>query len=83
VQVAGSSSGEGVKGIKIVRRLPRSNKKKEVWVLELQRRASVDHTVQVTAAVFEKLLKDAAAAGDDEMTAALQAQIRAERDNFV
>lgn len=66
-----------------MRRLPRSNKKKEVWVLELQRRASVDRTVQVTAAVFEKLLKDAAAAGDDEMTAALQAQIRAERDNFV
>ena len=66
-----------------MRRLPRSNKKKEVWVLELQRRASVDQTVQVTAAVFEKLLKDAAAAGDDEMTAALQAQIRAERDNFV
>lgn len=83
VQVAGSSSGEGVKGITIVRRLPKSNKKKEVCILESQKRASVDQTVQVTASVFEKLLKDAAAAGDDEMTAALQAQIRAERDNFV
>ncbi len=83
MQVAGSSSREGVKGIKIVRRLPKSNKKTEVWILELQKRANVDQTVQVTAAVFDKLLKDAAAAGDDEMTAALQAQIRAERDNFV
>ncbi len=42
-----------------------------------------DQHVQVADAVFEKLLKDAAAAGDDEMTAALQVQIRAERDNFV
>jgi hypothetical protein len=29
------------------------------------------------------LLRDAEEAGDDEMTAALQAQLRAEKDNFV
>jgi hypothetical protein len=33
--------------------------------------------------VFEKLLQDAAAACDDLMIAALTAQIRADRDNFV
>jgi hypothetical protein len=42
-----------------------------------------DHCAQTAAAVFEKLLRDAAAAGDEEMTAALQAQMREEKSSFV
>jgi hypothetical protein len=40
--------------------------------------------VQVAAAVFAKLLQDAAAAHDEEMAAALKKQMRLERGtNFV
>ncbi len=83
VQVAGSSSAEGVRAYKILRRVAMPTRKAEVSEKRMQPRLECDHRAQTAAAVFEKLLRDAAAAGDDEMTAALQAQMREEESTFV
>jgi hypothetical protein len=86
VQMAGSSSEEGVRRIKIERSLPKATPQSEVrdcnFYVEKDSIYIHWHS-QVAAAVFAKLLKDAAAAGDDEMAESLHAQMRAEREDFV
>ncbi len=72
-----------MRSYKIARRVAVPTRKTEVSEQCMQPLRACDHRAQTAAAVFEKLLRDAAAAGDEEMMAALQAQMQEEKSSFV